>query len=149
MVTLDELLAASDLVSVHARLTPDTRKMFDAAAFAKMKPGARLVNTARGELVDRAALLDALESGQLRGAALDVFDPEPPHQADRLIARPDVIATPHLAGASKQVSSESVARVAAEVARFLDSGELEHCANPEWAAQAPTRQTSPTTGDAR
>lgn len=136
LVDFEELLASSDLVSVHARLTADTRMMFDAAALARMKPGARLVNTARGELVDRRALLDALESGHLRGAALDVFDPEPPEPDDPLLSRSDVIATPHLAGASKQVSSESVARVASEVAQFLDTGELEHCANPAWVERS-------------
>ncbi len=134
LVDLDELLAASDIVSVHARLTDATRRMFDAAAFAAMKPGARFVNTARGELVDRGALLAALESGQLRGAALDVFDPEPPAADDPLVARPDVIATPHLAGASQQVASESVTRVAREVAEFVRTGSLEHCANPDWTA---------------
>lgn len=149
LVDFEELLGSSDLVSVHARLTEDTRKMFDAAAFARMRPGARLVNTARGELVDRQALLDALESGHLRGAALDVFDPEPPEPGDRLVGRTDVIATPHLAGASKQVSSESVARVAAEVAHFLDTGELEHCANPAWARNAPDAGPSATAGDPR
>lgn len=149
LVDLDELLAASDLVSVHARLTADTRKMFDAGAFARMKPGSRFVNTARGELVDRQALLDALESGHLRGAALDVFDPEPPERGDPLVARPDVIATPHLAGASKQVSSESVVRVAAEVAHFLATGELDHCANPAWVENAKNVSSSTTTAPRR
>jgi len=138
LVGLDELLAASDLVSVHARVTDETRGMFDAAAFAAMKPGARFVNTARGELVQRAALLAALESGHLRGAALDVFDPEPPDPDDPLLARSDVIATPHLAGASQQVASESVTRVAAEVAGFLATGALVHCANPDWDRAGPS-----------
>lgn len=134
LVELDELLASSDLVSAHARLTDRTRRMFDKAAFARMKPGAVLVNTARGELVDRAALLGALESGHLRGAALDVFDPEPPDPDDPLLARPDVLATPHLAGASVQVATESVQKVCAEVGHFLTTGQLTHCANPDWSA---------------
>lgn len=136
LVGLDELLASSDMVSVHARVTDQTRGMFDAATFGKMKPGASFVNTARGELVQQAALLAALESGHLRGAALDVFDPEPPAPDDPLLARSDVIATPHLAGASQQVASESVTKVAAEVARFLATGELVHCANPAWSGTA-------------
>ncbi len=144
LVGLDELLAGSDIVSVHARLTDATRRMFDASAFGRMKPGARFVNTARGELVDRAALLDALESGHLRGAALDVFDPEPPVPGDPLVARPDVIATPHLAGASEQVASESVTRVAREVAQFLRTGGLEHCANPGWVEHARPGERQPT-----
>lgn len=141
LVDLDELLSTSDIVSVHARLTDATRTMFDTSTFGRMKAGARFVNTARGELVDRRALLDALESGHLRGAALDVFDPEPPAAHDPLIARPDVIATPHLAGASEQVASESVSRVAQEVAHFLTTGELEHCANPGWVEHARPART--------
>ena len=137
LVELDELLAASDVVSVHARLTGETRRMFDAAAFARMRPGAAFVNTARGELVDTGALLAALQAGHLRGAALDVFDPEPPGPDDELSRRPDVLATPHLAGSSRQVATESVDRVCAEVARYLDTGELAHCANPGFREHRP------------
>ena len=136
LVGLEELLGQSDIVSVHARLTDDTRAMFDERAFAAMKPGARFVNTARGELVVQSALLAALQSGHLAGAALDVFDPEPPLAGDPLLARADVIATPHLAGGSRQVASESVQRVVAEVAAYLSTGELQHCANPDWSAAA-------------
>lgn len=132
IVEFDELLASSDLISVHARLTDDTRKMFDAAAFTRMKDGAGFVNTARGELVDSQDLLAALRSGRLRGAALDVFDPEPPPPDDDLLAQPGLLATPHLAGSSQQVATESVTRVCAEVARFIETGQLDHCANPGW-----------------
>lgn len=131
-VSWPDLLARSDIVSLHARLDDSSRRMLDDRAFAAMRPGAYLVNTARGELVDRAALLRALESGRLAGAALDVFDPEPPAPGDPLLARPDVLATPHLAGASRQVALESVRRVGEEVAGFLASGSLQHCANPAW-----------------
>ena len=131
-VTFEELLAGSDVVSLHARLTDDTRHLMDADAFAQMRPGAYLVNTARGELVDQAALLAALESGHLGGVATDVFHPEPPDPDDPLLARDDVLATPHLAGSSRQVAELSVRRVVAEVAGFLRQGTLEHCANPEW-----------------
>lgn len=133
---LPDLLATSDIVSVHARLTDDTRHMFDAGAFAAMKPGAYFVNTARGELVDQGALTDALRSGQLAGAATDVFDPEPPGADDPLLSLPNVVTTPHLAGASRQVAEQSATRVAGEVAAFLNSGGLDHCANPDWAAAA-------------
>lgn len=130
LVGMDELLARSDVVSVHARLTPQTRKMFDHAAFAAMKPGVCFVNTARGELVDEAALADALASGQVGSAALDVFDPEPPPPGSPLLADPRVVGTPHLAGASQQVAQESAAKVARAAARFLAGEGLEHCANP-------------------
>lgn len=138
LIPLPELLSASDIVSVHARLTDDTRKMFGASAFAAMKPGARFVNTARGELVDQGALLASLQSGHLAGAALDVFSPEPPEPGDPLLSRSDVILTPHLAGASRQVASESVDRVTQEVAGYLRDGVLEHCANPDWVARRPS-----------
>ena len=137
--SLRELLVAADVVSVHARLTDDTRGMFGAETFASMKPGSFFVNTARGELVDQAALLSALESGRLAGAALDVFAPEPPAVGDALLARPDVVATPHIAGASREVALESVQKVVAEVASFLADGLLVHCANPDWAAAASGR----------
>lgn len=135
LVPLPELLAVSDIVSVTARLTDDNRKMFSTNAFQNMKPGAYFVNTARGELVDQDALRTALTSGRLAGAALDVFSPEPPDPDDPLLSRPDVILTPHLAGASQQVATESVDRITGEVAAYLSGGALAHCANPEWSAR--------------
>ncbi|MHA6630686.1 NAD(P)-dependent oxidoreductase [Pseudonocardia sichuanensis] len=131
LVELPELLSGSDVVSVHARLTPETKQMVDAAALAAMRPGAVLVNTARGELVDTRAVDAALESGHLRAAVLDVFDPEPPAPDDPLLRRPNVFATPHLAGASRQVAEESAARIAAEVATVLSGGAPTNCVNPE------------------
>ena len=134
LVDLDELLARSDVVSLHARLTAETRGMFDERAFAAMKSGSYFVNTARGELVDQVALRQALERGALRGAALDVFSAEPPSPDDPLLSRPDVLLTPHLAGASRQVAEQSVDRICRAVADFLQTGAIEHCANPGWTA---------------
>lgn len=131
LVDLDELYARSDVVSVHARLTDETRNMFDQRAFSAMKPGVYFVNTARGELVDEAALAAALEAGQVGSAALDVFHPEPPPADSPLLAHPRVVATPHLAGASRQVAQESAAKVAAAAAGFLRGEGLVHCANPD------------------
>ncbi|HWN33447.1 MAG TPA: NAD(P)-dependent oxidoreductase [Pseudonocardia sp.] len=130
LVELPELLATSDVVSLHARLTEQTRRIIDARALAAMRPGALLVNTGRGELVDSAALDAALAAGRLRGAVLDVFDPEPPGPDDPLTRRPEVFATPHLAGASRQVAEESAARIAREVATVLSGGAPTHLANP-------------------
>lgn len=131
LTDLATVLGDSDIVSVHARLTDQTRLMFDEKAFGSMRRGSYFINTARGELVDEAALEAALSSGHLRGAALDVFYPEPPSATSGLVARPDVIGTPHLAGASRQVAEESATKIAAAVAGYLATGKLEHCANPE------------------
>jgi D-3-phosphoglycerate dehydrogenase len=138
-VSFEELLRGSDIVTVHARLTDSTRRMFDAAAFSAMRPGAWFINTARGELVDQHALLAAIQQGHVAGAALDVFDPEPPQPDDPLLLRPEVLATPHLAGASRQVATGSAARVAREVAHYLRTGKMEHCANPGWSDAARPR----------
>ncbi|ASU86358.1 hydroxyacid dehydrogenase [Nocardiopsis gilva YIM 90087] len=129
-VELEDLLRRSAVVSLHARLTEQTRHLIDADRLALMPEGAVLVNTARGGLMDYAPLPEALRSGRLGALALDVYDVEPPPADWALRDAPNVIATPHLAGASRQTAERAAHIVAAEVGRY-DRGEaLAFLANP-------------------
>jgi D-3-phosphoglycerate dehydrogenase len=121
-VSFDDLLARSDFISVHAPLTPQTRGLVNAAAFARMKPGALIVNTARGPLIDETALIAALDSGHLGGAALDVVATEPLAKDSPLLHRDNVILTPHTAFYSVEALNELQTKCASDVARVL-SGE--------------------------
>ncbi|HEX3349452.1 MAG TPA: NAD(P)-dependent oxidoreductase [Acetobacteraceae bacterium] len=120
--SVPELLAESDIVSLHVPLTPETRHLIGRDALERMKPGAILINTARGGLVDQGALIAALETGRLAGAGLDVFDPEPIASRDPLLARPDVVVTPHAAWLTPETWRRSL-DVAAENVRRLAAGE--------------------------
>ena len=97
-----EVIAKSDFLSLHCPLTTETRSMVDGAFTEKMKTGAYLINTARGELIEEAALLHALQEGKLRGAALDVFSKQPPDPNNALLAMPQIIATPHMGALSDE-----------------------------------------------
>jgi D-3-phosphoglycerate dehydrogenase / 2-oxoglutarate reductase len=121
-VSFDDLLARSDFISVHAPLSPATRGLMNAAAFAKMKKGAFLINTARGPLLDEPALVAALDSGKLGGAALDVVATEPLPKDSPLLGRDNVILTPHTAFYSVEALEELQSKCANDVARVL-SGE--------------------------
>ena len=118
IVSLEELLSTSDIVSVHAALTAENHHLLDARAFERMKPGAYLVNVARGALVDEAALLNALSSGHVAGAALDVFEVEPPMNRE-LLAQPNVIPTPHLGASTTEAQQRAGADTVEEVLRAL------------------------------
>ncbi|MYT34302.1 MULTISPECIES: 2-hydroxyacid dehydrogenase [unclassified Streptomyces] len=128
-VTLDELLSRSRIVSLHARVTPETTGMIGRAQIAAMPRGAVLVNCARGALLDYDAVCDALESGHLAGAGLDVFPQEPVPAGSRLLTAPGAVLTPHVAGGSQQVAHKAAALAAAEVARYLRGEPLHHQAN--------------------
>ncbi|MFZ0068418.1 MAG: C-terminal binding protein [Pseudolabrys sp.] len=121
-VDFDTLLQSSDYVSVHAPLLPATRGMMNAAAFAKMKKGAYVVNTARGPLIDEPALVAALDSGQIGGAGLDVVTSEPLAKDSPLLGRDNVIISPHTAFYSIEALNELQTKCATDVARVL-SGE--------------------------
>jgi D-3-phosphoglycerate dehydrogenase len=128
MAPLDELLSRADCVSLHASLSPATAKIINRETLAKMKRGARLLNTARGELVDEQALAEALRSGHLAGAALDVFAQEPPADSS-LAGLPNVIATPHVAGSTVEAQEEVGVLVAEQVYDYLASGVLRNSVN--------------------
>ncbi len=119
-VDLDTLLKTSDYISVHAPLTPQTRGLVNADAFAKMKKGAYVVNTARGPLIDEPALIAALDSGQVGGAALDVVAVEPLAKDSTLLGRDNVIISPHTAFYSIEALDELQSKCASDVARVLN-----------------------------
>ncbi|WP_086674975.1 2-hydroxyacid dehydrogenase [Amycolatopsis pretoriensis] len=117
-VSFEELLARSDVVSLHCPLTPETRHLIDAAALRAMKPSAYLVNTTRGPVVDEAALADALEAGEIAGAALDVFEKEPEVEP-RLLGRDDVVLSPHLGSATIETRTGMAVLAARNVVEVL------------------------------
>jgi len=135
-VGLDRLLAESDYVTVHCPLNAETRHLIDAAALARMKPSAVLVNTARGGIVDTAALAAALERGRLGGAGLDVTEQEPLDPRSPLLRMDRVVVTPHAAWYSEEGRSDLKRRVAEEAVRVLVRGEPpRNCVNPRVLAK--------------
>jgi phosphoglycerate dehydrogenase-like enzyme len=122
LVGFDDLLAASDVVSLHLPAQPGAPPLLDAAGLARMRRGAFLVNAARGSLVDTAALLDALDSGRLAGAALDVVAGEPPALDDRVRRHPRVLITPHAAFFSNESAADTYAAQARNVIAWRESG---------------------------
>lgn len=135
LVGLDELLRRSDVVSLHVPLTSETRHLIDRRRLALMRPRAVLVNTARGALVDEAALVDALETGRLRAAALDVFEREPP-EGSRLLELPNVVVTPHIGGISERSVQEMTRRATSAVLDVLAGRVPANLVNPEALAVA-------------
>ena len=120
-LALDELLAQADVVTLHVPLTADTRHLLDAGRIARMRPGAILINTSRGGIVDEAALAQALHAGVLRGAALDVFEAEPLPAGSALADAPNLILTPHIAGLTQEANTRVSDMVAAGVTIALDA----------------------------
>ncbi|MBT3434115.1 MAG: phosphoglycerate dehydrogenase [Nitrospinaceae bacterium] len=128
-VSLDELLEQSDYVTLHVPKTPETAGLIGAAEIAKMRRGARIINCARGGLLDEAAAAEALDSGQLAGVALDVYEVEPPGEESLLVGRDNVVCTPHL-GASTEEAQENVAISVAEgVVAYLATGTVKNAVN--------------------
>ncbi|MCI4369908.1 MAG: hydroxyacid dehydrogenase [Thermoplasmata archaeon] len=132
LIPLDDVLARSDFVSLHAALTPENRHLIDDARIGRMKRGAFLVNVARGPLVDEVALLGALDSGHLAGAALDVFEVEPP-AGPALVGHPKVVATPHLGASTHEGQGLAGRQVVEETLRALRGEPLQALVNPDAA----------------
>lgn len=131
MVTLEALLERSDIVSLHARATPDNRHMFSAAEFARMRPGAYFINTARESLVDEPALSAALASGTLGGAALDVLERPPAGSRHFLLGVPNVLITPHIGGATAETLERGARRAVAAVASLAAGQVPADVVNPQ------------------
>jgi D-3-phosphoglycerate dehydrogenase / 2-oxoglutarate reductase len=122
LVDLPSLYSASDYITLHVAATPETQGMLSGEAFQAMKPGVRIVNCARGELVDEAALAEALASGKVAGAALDVFSTEPPPAGFPLFQPDSMIATPHIAGSTEEAQEIVGVRIAEQVVEYLKTG---------------------------
>lgn len=131
LVSLEDLLERSAVVSLHARLTPESHHLIDADRLNSMRHGAILVNTARGGLLDYEPLPALLESGRLGGLALDVYDFEPPPPDWPLLSAPNVVLSPHLAGATRQTATRAASIIASEVAKYLGGEDLQFVLNPE------------------
>lgn len=131
VAALDDLMRRSFVVSVHARLTGETRHLVNRDNLSLLPDGAILVNMARGGLLDYAPLPDMLRSGKLGAVALDVYDEEPPTREWPLFGAPNVITTPHLAGATRQTAHRAAGIVAGEIAKYLGGERPQFVANPE------------------
>jgi D-3-phosphoglycerate dehydrogenase len=131
MVPLEALLDRSDIVSLHARATPENRHMFSYAEFARMRPGAFFINTARESLVDEPALRAALEHGALGGAGLDVLERPPAGTRHPLLATPNVLVTPHIGGATTETLARGAQRAVAAVASLLAGRVPDDVMNPQ------------------
>lgn len=131
-VELDELLSASDFVSLHVRLTDETTHMIDESAFDRMKETAVLINTARGRVIDHAALVEALTTGTIGGAVIDVYPSEPPEPTDPIFDCETATVTPHLAGATVETRTQMLETTAENMLRILDGEDVDrkYIANP-------------------
>jgi len=130
-VSFDELLKNSDILSVHSVLNDDTRGVFDKQAFEKMKKSAIFINTARGPVHNEPDLLHALETGEIRGAGLDVTDPEPMDKNNPMLTMENVSVLPHIGSGTQEARNEMSMLAARNIIAFYQTGKMPHCVNPE------------------
>ncbi len=131
LVSLDELFAQSDFISLHSVITDETRGMINASNIAKMKKGVRIINAARGALINDVDLAEALKSGQVAGAAVDVYEEEPPPAGHPLIGLPNVIHTPHLAASTDEAQVAVAVEAAELIVAALQKGEFKNVVNAD------------------
>ena len=122
--TLDDVLEQSEIVTLHIPASPAARHLINADVIARMLPGAVIINTARGMLVDENALYDGLKSGHLGGAGLDVFETEPPQVDNPLLQLPNVVVTPHIAGGTRDAFQTKMTAIFENIARFYSGQKL-------------------------
>lgn len=135
LVPFDEVLERSDVVTLHVPATAETIRMIDATALARMKPGAYLVNTSRGVIVETSALVEALQTGRIAGAGLDVVDPEPPEATSPLLALDSVLITSHVASWTRTAARAQMMAAVDAVLSELRGGIPEHVVNPKVLAR--------------
>jgi D-3-phosphoglycerate dehydrogenase len=128
-VALEELFRRADIITVHVPLTPETTKLINADSFKLMKDGVRIVNCARGGIVDETALYDALASGKVAGAAMDVFEKEPVDPNNPLLKSEAVVCTPHVGAATTEAQEQVAVAIAEQIADYLIKGIIRHAAN--------------------
>jgi len=142
LVSLDEIWLTADYITLHVALTEQTQGLVNAATLKKTKKGVRIINCARGELIDDAALAEALASGHVSGAALDVFAAEPP-KGNPLLAAPNVIATPHIAGSTEEAQNAVGVQIALQVKTYLNTGVAQNAVNLPSVSDVEYQQISP------
>ena len=143
LVSREDLFARSDYITLHVALTTETMGMLNEAAFATMKPHVRIINCARGELVEVEALRQAIESGKVAGAALDVLQTEPPDAGDRLLALDQVLATPHIGGSTEEATELIAVRLAEHIIEYFNDGVAVNAVNVPAMTEEAHRAVAP------
>jgi D-3-phosphoglycerate dehydrogenase len=143
LVSLDELLARADFITIHTPKTKETAKLLNRKAFRKMKPGVRLINCARGGLIDEEALREALTEGRVAGAALDVFDSEPPPSDWQLRQMANVICTPHLGASTQEAQANVAVAICEQILEYLVYGTIKNAVNAPSVSQEALAQLKP------